>query len=173
MQEVGGSIPPSSTNTLKRGVCRVFFGSSGRPSPVARLHPFRVAPGEAPLGEILGIYISSAWGGHRASIGAAWRPARACSVYRHKRESGGSGNPLCCQFLGFPGSKLPLRARAFPRMARQNPLQLRPSIYIKFGPKGRIRGRGDAHFLSWHQPLSARIVGFRSAVSHCSEGHPP
>jgi hypothetical protein len=124
------------------------------------------------LGEILGIYISSAWGGHRASIGAAWRPARACSVYRHERESGGSGNPLCCQFLGSPGSKLPLRARTFPRTARQNPLQLCPSIYIKFGPKGHFLGRRDDPFLPWRQSLSARIVGLRSAVSHFFEGHP-
>jgi hypothetical protein len=123
------------------------------------------------LGEILGIYISRAGGDHRASIGAAWRPARACSVYLHERESGGSGNPLCCQLLGSPGSKFPLRARAFPRIVRQNPLQLHPSVYTKFGPKGRIRGRGDDPFLPWRQPLSARIVGFRSAVSHFFEGH--
>jgi len=132
-----------------------------------------VAPGEALLGEILGIYISSAWAGHRASIGAAWRPARACSVYRRKRESGGSGNPFCCYFLVSMESKFPLKTRADSRAACQNPLQLCPSVYIKIGPKGRIRGRGDEPFLPWHQPLSARIVDFRSALSHFYEGHPP
>ncbi len=163
MQEVGGSIPPSSTNTLKRGVCRVFFVSSGRPDPIARLHPFRAAPGKALLGEILGIYISRAGGDHRASIGAAWRPARACSVYLHERESGGFGNPLCCQFPGSPGAKLPLRARDSPRMARQNPLQLWPSVYIKFGPKGRIRRSGHEPFLPWRRQLS---VCYSSANGH-------
>jgi hypothetical protein len=48
-------------------------------------------------------------------------------------------------------------------MARQNPLQLWPSVYIKFGPKGRFRGRREEPFLLWRQQLP---VCYSSANGH-------
>ena len=80
MQEVGGSIPPSSTNTGKRGARRVFFWFIETTWLGGAAEPIEGSVPEALLGEFLSIYMNCAlgwWRGqHWRGLAPSWR--RVC-----------------------------------------------------------------------------------------------
>ena len=83
MQEVGGSIPPSSTNTGKRGARRVFFWFIETTWLGWAAAPIEGSVWQALLGEFLSIYMNRTLGRWRGQHWPALRSIGAWSVYLH------------------------------------------------------------------------------------------